>query len=547
MALPSTIPKHTQVLVVGGGPAGSYTASVLARDGLQVVLLESAQLPRYHVGESLIPSVRRYLKFIDAEPKFVDYGFAVKPGAAFKFDRSKRDGYTDFVELGPTNAAWNVVRADFDKLLLDHARQSGVDVYEQTRVTSIQFSHVDTARPVAAVWTSTSASGETGIISFDFLVDASGRAGLMSTKYLRNRIYNEVLKNIAIWGYWRNGRVYGRNTPREGAPWFESLQDGTGWAWYIPLHDGTTSVGIVVNQKSHNEKGKLLPNLSTESRYREYILLAPMVHDLLAEGELVARPSISGPSGSLDPLVRSASDFSYSADSYAGPSFRIVGDSAAFIDPLFSSGVHLAMTSGLSAAASICASIRGDCSESIAASWHTKRFSLSYTRYQLTVLSLYQVIWGTKLDILDEVNKDDFDQIFSVLRPVLQGSTDMGLRLTEGEIQEALDLCNKIVTVEQPAGTQRQGLPSDPLDMAAPPAHPEMVETALNNANSQSDKTQTSDAECNDTEDGKIIWEVVNPHQVVLFEKGTNTLEVENIDGYAVRLERGYLGLQKVN
>ncbi|KAG1807084.1 hypothetical protein EV424DRAFT_1544030 [Suillus variegatus] len=115
----SQIPEHAQILVVGGGPSGSYTASALSREGLNVVLLEAAQFPRYHIGESLIPSVPTW--FIDAEQKLVEMGFKHKPGAAIKFNQFKREGYTDFVALGHTNSSWNVVRSTFDKMLLDHA------------------------------------------------------------------------------------------------------------------------------------------------------------------------------------------------------------------------------------------------------------------------------------------------------------------------------------------------------------------------------------------------------------------------------------------
>jgi hypothetical protein len=107
-------------------------------------------------------------------------------------------------------------------MLLDHATSCGTKVFEQTRVRSLQFSTTDPSRPVAAEWFHP-ADGETGVTSFDYFVDASGRSGIMSMKYLHNRHFNASLKNIALWGYWMGVSKYGMDTPREGAPWFETL------------------------------------------------------------------------------------------------------------------------------------------------------------------------------------------------------------------------------------------------------------------------------------------------------------------------------------
>lgn len=116
----------------------------------------------------------------------------------------------------------NQVRSTFDKMLLDHAMSCGTRVFERTRVKSFTFPATDPSRPVAAEW-SCATDGEIGVISFDYLVDASGRSGLMSTKYLHSRHFNASLKNIALWGYWMGASKYGVDTPREGAPWFETL------------------------------------------------------------------------------------------------------------------------------------------------------------------------------------------------------------------------------------------------------------------------------------------------------------------------------------
>ena len=121
--------------------------------------------------------------------------------------------------------AWNVVRSEFDNLLLEHASLHGVKVYDNTKVDSLEFD--ESNKPVSAAYTRrpSSDAGDTvnGTITFRYIVDATGRAGMMSTKYLKNRRFTESLKNIAVWGYWTGAGSYGIGTTRAGAPWFEAL------------------------------------------------------------------------------------------------------------------------------------------------------------------------------------------------------------------------------------------------------------------------------------------------------------------------------------
>ncbi|KAG1865902.1 hypothetical protein DFJ58DRAFT_863667 [Suillus subalutaceus] len=508
----SQIPKHAQILVVGGGPSGSYTASALAGKGSTSCYWRLHSFPRYHIGESLIPSVRHYLRFIDAEQKLVEMGFKHKPGAAIKFNQFKREGYTDFVALGHTNSSWNVVRSAFDKMLLDHAASCGAKVFEQTSVKAFRFSVTESSRPVTAEWLR-AADGETGVISFDYLVDASGRSGLMSTKYLRNRHFNASLKNIALWGYWTGVNTYGMNTPREGAP-CQCAPDESGWAWFIPLHDGTTSIGVVMNQDIYNEKVSALKGSSLEDRYRISVSLAPALIKLIGNGKMVQKEASGGQPRQLDLLIRSASDFSYSASSYGGPGFRLVGDAggtnlniflvymmelipepSAFIDPFFSSGIHLAMTSG-----TICST-----------AWHTKRFSLSYTRFQIVVMSAYQQIRSTDLDILNDVDEDNYDRAFAAIRPVIQGASEMGSRLSGKELQKAL--------------------PKDMFDVTAPLMDPHAIRSIISKTFKHTDPKGDQDFS-GPEEDLKLALDQINGRRVVHREYAINNLEAEDVNGF---------------
>lgn len=132
--------------------------------------------------------------------------------------------------------------------------------------------------------------------------------------------------------------------------------------------------------------------------------LAPDITKLLGEGQLVSP-------------IKSASDYSYSASAYAIPQARIVGDAGCFIDPYFSSGVHLALVGGLSAAITICASIKGECTEEDAADWHSKKVADGYTRFLLVVLSAYKQIRSQNDSILSDIDEDNFDRAFSFFRP----------------------------------------------------------------------------------------------------------------------------------
>ncbi|KIY53484.1 putative halogenase [Fistulina hepatica ATCC 64428] len=507
---PHQLPDSTTICVIGGGPAGSYAACALAREGFDVVLLERYHFPRYHIGESMLPSCRAFLRFIGAEEKVKAHGFTHKPGAAVKLNQYKREGYTDFVSLNPDNGAWNVIRSEFDELLLRHASDCGVKVFEGVSAESIRFDASDPTRPVAVTWSSD--RGVSGILRFDWLVDASGRRGIMATKHLKSRKFTKSLQNIALWGYWTGGRKYAPGTTRENAPWFEALTDETGWAWFIPLHDGTTSVGIVLNAESHKVKKSGDNDVHC---YLQQLKLAPGVGRFLI-------------SATFEGEVRTAGDYSYSSTQYSGNRFRLVGDAAAFIDPFFSSGVHLAFTSALSAAASIAASIRDQCSEADAAGYHNSKVGTSYTRFLIVVLGIYKQIRAQSAAVLHDVDEDNFDKAFHFLRPVIQGCADTDPLLTEQELQGTMDFCKNVFAPTQPEmyRSVASRYPAALMNSASPTVSIREVERVT-----QGD------------EDAKHVLLEINARKPIHVMYDVQHFRTEILDGYFINMEKGKLGM----
>ncbi|KAJ7572216.1 putative halogenase [Mycena floridula] len=384
-------------LVIGGGPAGSYSATALAREGFNVVLLESIKFPRYHIGESLLPSVRPFLRFVEAENVVKGHGFTLKRGVATKLSPCKREGYSDFIAMGMEHGAWNVIRSEFDDMLLKYSESSGVSVFQEVKVTEIHFSSTDATRPVAASWTGV--GGSEGKISFDYLVDASGRNGIMSTKYLQNRVLNKSLDNVAFWGYWTDTKCYMPGTTRENAIW-----------------------------------------LRIEEYYLSELKRAPGVIDLIANGKL---------RGAGEPrAIKVGNDQSYSASEYAGR-WWVMRD-VSFTDPFFSSGVHLAFTGALAAAVSISALIRGHVTEEDALAWHSSKIGTSYTRFLIVVLGTYKQMCNQEMPVMSDIDEDNFDRAFELIRPVIQGTADVGKKLTEDELERTMEFCRHVFSPTTP-------------------------------------------------------------------------------------------------
>ncbi|MEU9008733.1 NAD(P)/FAD-dependent oxidoreductase [Streptomyces sp. NPDC048479] len=361
----------TQILVIGGGPAGSTAAGLLAKEGFQVTLLERDQFPRYHIGESILPSCRPILELLGVWDKVESHGFQPKGGAYFFWGPEEWE--VKFNSLGDDGAnAWQVVRSEFDELLLRHAAELGVEVVENITVKELEF---DGERPVAALWAGTKDASQNGRIAFDYVIDASGRGGVFAARHLKNREYHEIFRNVAAWSYWKNVKPLDRGP--DGA--IAVLSSADGWFWNIPLHNGTTSIGLVTGRDIFNEKKNSLGGI--QQVYDKAIAECQHLLPLLEGAEQVSGMKVE-------------QDYSYTAESFGGPGYLLSGDAACFLDPLLSTGVHLATYSAMLAAASVSSVLRGEVEEKEAWDFYNTVYRHAYERLLVLVSVFYESYRG---------------------------------------------------------------------------------------------------------------------------------------------------------
>lgn len=357
-----------KVLVIGGGPAGSVTATALAQAGLEVSLIEGDEFPRYHIGESLTPSCRAVLEAVGVAGKLDEHGFVIKHGGVFRwnsdswvFDWGKQVGAR----------SWQVDRGEFDALLLQHARDTGVSVRTGVLAKSVEF---DGERP--AVVHCQPKDGDAYVIDdFDYLVDASGRHGLLSSRHFGDRQPLRNLRNIAVWGYWTGATVLA-DTPIGG---INIISSDEGWYWVIPLAGGRTSIGYVTTRDAFARDR--VSGESLDENYRRVVAASKTISELVADGEHVG-------------TARAETDYSYIADRFCGPGFAIVGDAACFLDPLLSTGVHLALYSALTAAACVASIFRGEVTEDEGLLFYEFAYRRAYTRLFALVSIMYERYLG---------------------------------------------------------------------------------------------------------------------------------------------------------
>jgi flavin-dependent dehydrogenase len=310
--------ESCDVVVIGGGPAGSTAATLLARKGYQVIALEKARHPRFHIGESLLPMNLPVFERLGVLDKVRELG-VYKGGADFEADNDR--GYNTYafaraIGSSPPHA-YQVWRQDFDKMLYDHARDSGADAREGQEVLGVE--------QVNSRESNLSVRGDDGreySIRARYVVDASGRdAFLSSKKKLRRK--NHEHQSAAIFGHFRNA------TPRPGedAGNISIYRFDHGWIWMIPLRDGVMSVGAVCRPEYLKQR---------KGRTVEF-LLATLRQNPAAWSRLESATLIGNE-------VRVTGNYSYDSVRMGGPGWVLVGDAFAFLDPVFSTGVYLAMS-----------------------------------------------------------------------------------------------------------------------------------------------------------------------------------------------------------
>lgn len=376
MTLPDS--EEFDVVVVGGGPAGSTLAALVAMQGRRVLVLEKEYFPRHQIGESLLPStIHGVCRLTGVADELAKADFPRKRGGTFSWGANP-DPWTFSFSVsphmsGPTSFAYQVERSKFDEILLNHARHLGAEAREGCTVADVIVDVIADDERVRGV-RYTDPDGNERLALARFVVDASGNKSRVYQRVGGRREYSEFFRSLALYGYFEGGKRL--PAPNDGN--ILSVAFESGWFWYIPLSSTLTSVGAVVRrelaEKIQGDSAKALAALIAE---------CPLIAEYLADAERVT----TGPYGKL----RVRKDYSYHHTTFFRPGMMLIGDAACFVDPVFSSGVHLATYSALLAARSINSVLAGLVDEERALREFEARYRREYSVFYEFLLSFYEM------------------------------------------------------------------------------------------------------------------------------------------------------------
>ena len=323
-SLPSGEIAQCDVLIIGGGPAGSTAATLLARKNYRVTLVEKAHHPRFHIGESLLPANLPLLEKLGVADEVRAIGME-KWGAEFMSPWHEHKQVFQFGDAMDKSMpyAYQVERAGFDEILIRNAGRSGANVIEGCRVTDVQFLPDDQG----AIVTTRTDDGLSKTWRTRFVLDASGRDTFLGKQFdVKER--NDAHNSTALYAHFRNvQRNEGRDEGNITIFWFDH-----GWFWFIPLSNGNTSIGAVTWPYYLKTRKKPLAEFLMDT-----IAMCPKLAERLKGAELASEPEATG-------------NYSYTCSRTHGANYLLLGDAYTFIDPVFSSGVMLAMNSAFAGA-----------------------------------------------------------------------------------------------------------------------------------------------------------------------------------------------------
>jgi halogenation protein CepH len=362
------------VVVAGGGPAGATAAALIARRGHRVLLLEKQQFPRYQIGESLLPStVHGICRMLGVSENLATAGFKLKRGGTFKWGLNPEPWQFSFALSprlpDPTSFAYQVERSRFDAILLEAARSAGAEVRHGWQADSV-ISEDARVRGLRC----TDPAGRRRTIHARHVIDASGNTSRIHGQAGGKRVYSDFFRNLAVFGYWAGG---GRMpAPDDGNIFCVAVDEG--WLWYIPLRDDLTSVGAVVSPDSRRAVQE-----DAEDAWLRVIGSSCEISELLAGVPRATEPPYD--------QVRVRKDYSYWHERFWTPGLVLVGDAACFVDPVLSSGVHLATYSALLASRAINSSLAGDIPEDRAFAEFETRYRREYGLFYEFLASFYDI------------------------------------------------------------------------------------------------------------------------------------------------------------
>ncbi|MCM8530053.1 MAG: tryptophan 7-halogenase [Lentisphaeraceae bacterium] len=404
LPLEQTIEKDYDVVIFGGGPSGSSAAKIIADEGFKVLVVEKDTFPRYRVGESLIPYCYYPLKRLGMIEKMQGSHFQSKKSVQFVTQDGKLSAPFYFMKHMEHEAAntWQVKRSEFDIMMRDNAVEAGAEFREGTSFKKLIRDDENTPQQVEI-----SCEGKNEVLSARMFLDCTGKDTVTMSQQ-KWRVTDKELKKMAIWTYYKGAK---RDEGIDEGATTVAYVDEKGWFWYIPLHDDMVSVGVVGERDYLFDEGRDLKAIFDREVEKNL-----WIKDHLSQGEVVVDYKVT-------------SEFSYRSKYCAEDNLLLVGDAFAFLDPVFSSGVFLALYSGVLAGESVVEAFRGNDTRAASFTEYGQKFCNGLEAMRTLVYAFYDqdFSFGKFIKKYPHLHSDltdclignlyrDFDELFKAMR-----------------------------------------------------------------------------------------------------------------------------------